>query len=246
MSVVMVYENEILGVTTSQWLIIILGALWVFTLLAMFLMFTKLGPAQGYLWAALGGADDKNLGIVFQNHSISLKRLNYFSGVFDQMGLTWVSKKPECHRFGSCNVELIGDFWGLTMDPEILMATKTFISMWNSDLSPAACTTVDADYTWIPEPENRPKIENFDTLYAAIEMSPPDAVIRSRAFSYVPMYELLRYYPKNLSASDLTGYLEAMKKVEGEKATGAAASYLPIICLVGGLLLGAGIMYLAH
>ena len=246
MATVMVYESVFLGITTSQWIIIILGVLWVFTLMIAAFLYTKLGPCEGYLWASLGKADDKNLGIVFENHSIRLKRLNYFSGVFDEMGLTWLARKPEQHRFGSCSAELIADYWGLSMDPKINVATKEFIDTWNSDLSAAACSSVNMEYDWLPEPEERKEITDFDSLYAAIERAPPSAAIRIRAFSYVPMYELLRYYPKNLSASDFTGYLEAMKKVDTDRSSSAASSYLPLICLVGGLLLGAGLMYFAH
>ena len=243
MSVVMVYENSFLGITTSQWLIIALGIAWVITLMILIFLYTKLGPTEGYILSSIfGKGDEKNLGIVIQNHNVSLKRLNYFSGVFDCLGLTWLARKPEAHRFGSCNVEFLIDYWGITMDPKINVAAQQFIDTWNSDLSPAACCTVDQDYSWMPE--EREKIESFESLYAAIEKAPSDAQIRIKAFSYVPFYELLRYFPKNLCASDLTGYLEAMKKVSAEKAAGMANSYLPLICLVGGLLLGVGLMYI--
>ena len=43
MATVMVYESVFLGITTSQWLIIILGVLWVFTLMIAAFLYTKLG-----------------------------------------------------------------------------------------------------------------------------------------------------------------------------------------------------------
>ena len=132
------------------------------------------------------------------------------------------------------------------MDPQINIATLQFIKVWNEELSADEMVALrdNHEYDWVFEIEDRPEIIDFDTMYAAIEKAPADAEIRTKAFSYVPIYELQKYYPKNLTASDLTGYEEAMRKVAEEERMGAAASYLPIICLAIGFLMGAGIMFL--
>ena len=242
MSYITVYEQSFLGIGMSMWTIIILTIIVMFGILFFLIIFSKLGPCQGYLFAAFGKADDKNIGIIFQNHSVTIKKLRYFSGVFDALGLTWIAKKTEQHRFGECSAELVGDFWGLTMDPKVNAAALEFIKAWNSDIDYELLT--DSEFAWLPAKEHREPIENFDTLYAAIEKCPPDSDIRIRAFTYIPVYELQRYYPKNLTASDLTGYNEAMKKVMEEKAASPASSLMPIICLVVGVLLGAGVAFL--
>jgi hypothetical protein len=237
-----VYEQSFLGIGMSMWCIIALGFICFILIMALLTIFGKLGPTQGYLYAAFSKTDEKNIAILFQNHSITIKKLQYFSGVFDRLGLTWIAKKPEQHRFGECSAELVADFWGLTMDPKVNAATLEFINAWNADLEYELFA--ESDYAWLPKLSDRHPIVDFDSLYAAIEKCPPDSDIRIRAFTYVPMYTLQKYYPKNLTASDLTGYNEAMKKVTEEKAASPASSLLPLICLVGGLLLGLGIMFL--
>ena len=243
MPVVQVFENTFLGITTSTWTIMILAIFCVMLAFAVFFLVNKLGPCEGYLWAVLfGKGSDHNLGIIFQNHSITIKKLNYFSGVFDRLGMTWQAKKSEHHRFGACSAELVADYWGLTMDPKVNTATLQFINAWNSDQDYSLYE--GEDFSWLPEKSTRKPITDFDSLYEAIERCPADSEIRIKAFCYVPMYDLQRYYPKNLSASDLTGYLEAMKKVDEDNRSSPAASYLPIICLGVGVLMGAGIVFL--
>ena len=243
MAYITVYEQSILGIGLSTWAIIFLILVIMVMGFAMYLGYSKLGPVEGYFWTALFGAgDDKDIGIIFQNHRVSFKRLRYFSGVFSALGMTWTAKKTEHHLFGECNAELLVDYWGLTLDPKINIATLDFINAWNSDDEPEFM--FEPDFTWLPKKADRAPITNFDTLYAAIEKCPSDAAIRMRAFSYVPVYDLQRYYPRNLTASDLTGYQEAMKKVTDEKAQSPSTNYLPIICFIAGVLLGVGIMFL--
>lgn len=245
MGYVTVYEQSFLGIGMSMWVIIGLTIILLFVIMVSFLAFNKLGPTQGYLYAAFGKNDDKNIGIIFQNHSITIKKLRYFSGVFDNLGLTWIAKKPEQHRFGECSAEMIADFWGLTMDPKINASTLDFLNAWNSDNEYEIYDLLGIDdYTKLPMKPDRRPITDFDSLYAAIEKCPPDSEIRIRAFTYVPMYELQRYFPKNLKASDLTGYIEAMKSVMDAKEVSASNSLIPIICLVVGILLGAGVAFL--
>lgn len=241
---IQVYEQAFLGIGMSMWVIIVLAIIIMFGIVFGLVVFSKLGPTQGYLYAAFGKNDDKNVGIIFQNHSVTIKKLRYFSGVFDALGMSWEAKKIENHRFGECNVEVLTDFWGLTMDPKINAAALEFIKAWNSDLEFELFP--ESDYAWLPPKAKRATIEDFDSLYAAIEQCPPDCDIRTRAFTYVPIYELQRYFPKNLSASNLTGYIEALKKVMGDKAQSAATSILPIICLAVGVLLGAGVAFLVR
>ena len=241
---IQVYEQSFLGIGVSMWVIIGLGIICFFLIIALLTVFGKLGPTQGYLYAAFGKNDDKNIGILIQNHSITIKKLRYFSGIFDNLGLTWLAKKTEQLRFGECCAEILTDFWGLTMDPKINAAALEFINAWNSDTE-FELFSGEGDYSWFPPKAQRKPIENFETLYEALEKCPTDKDIRIRAFTYVPIYELQKYFPKNLKASDLTGYIESMKKVLDEKTETAAASYMPMICLVGGLILGAGLMFLA-
>ena len=244
MGYITVYEQAFLGIGTSQWVIIILAILCFFELMAFLVLYGKLGPTQGYLYAAFGKQDDKNIGIVIQNHSITIKKLKYFSGVFENLGLTWIAKKSEQHTFGECRAEIITDFWGLTMDPKVNAGALEFINAWNSDTE-FEMFSGDSDYSWLPCKAERKPIEDFETLYEAINKCPPDSEIRIRAFSYVPIYTLQKYFPKNLKASDLTGYIEAMRKVVDEKTQNAAVSYLPMICFVIGIILGAGLIFLA-
>lgn len=248
MGYITVTEQAFLGIGISTWVELICLIITVIAGFAVMILFTKLGPAQGYLFAALGPSSERNVGIIFQNHTITIKKLKYFSGVFEKLGLTWVAKKPEHHLFGVCSAEMLADFWGLTLDPKVNIATLDFINIWNSNLQPdeikAQYPELYMEHPWIPESHEREPITDFDSLYKVLEKAPSDASIRIKAFSYVPIYELQRYYPKNLTASDLTGYEEAMRKVAEEERMSAATSYLPLICLGAGLLLGVGIMYL--
>ena len=80
MAYVTVYEQSFLGIGISTWTIIILALFCVMLAFAVFFLVNRLGPCEGYLWAVLfGKGSDHNLGIIFQNHSITIKKLNYFS-----------------------------------------------------------------------------------------------------------------------------------------------------------------------
>ena len=244
MGYITVYEQSFLGIGESTWVILFLFLLCMGLAMVIYVGYNKLGPCKGYLLTQIfGSGSDRDLAIVFQNHCVSFKRLRYFSGVFEAMGMTWIAKKNEHHLFGGCSAELIADYWGLTQDPQINVATMEFIKAWNSDEDPS--TTTDPNCKWMPKKSKRNPITDFDSLYAAIEKCPPDSEVRIRAFSYIPMYDLQRYYPRNLMASDLTGYQEAMRKVSEEQRQAQSTSYLPIICLVVGILIGVGIMMIA-
>jgi hypothetical protein len=233
MAVVQVFEHIFLGLTTSQWTIVILILLIMALAFALIVFVHLAGPTFGYIKAIID--KKQNVGILIQNHDITIKSIDYFAGVFEALGLTWLQRRRENHKFGGCTAEIIADFWGFTMDPKIQIATKQFISDWNREVMIAQ------------EAGDNSKglITDYHSFYAALETLSPDHDIRIRAFSFVPVYELRHYYPKNLSAADLTGANEAMKKVVQDKQNSKTVTWLPLICFVAGVGLGVAIMFLS-
>lgn len=233
MTVVMKYYDAFLGLTVPEWVAIILGLICVCLGMYLYSMMQNLGPTMGYLKAK--SEKKANVAIVIQNHDITIKALDYFAGVFQSIGLTWKQRKVENHNFGVMNAEIVADYWGLTLNPKLNQATKLFIEMWN-----------DPDYNdeIFPKSKDRQNalIYDADSLYDALERMPSDFEIRSRAFFYVPLYELKNYYPKNFGAADLTGYIEAMRKVHEEKRFSPQDNWMPMICFIVGLAAGVAIM----
>jgi len=233
MAVVQVFESVFLGLTTSQWTILILILLIMGLGFAIVIFVYLAGPTFGYIKARIDKKD--NVGILIQNHDITIKSIDYFAGVFETLGLTWLQRRRENHKFGGCTAEIIADFWGFTMDPKIQIATKEFISDWNREVMIAQ----DAG------DNSKSLITDYHSFYSALETLSPDHEIKIRAFSFVPVYELRHYYPKNLSAADLTGANEAMKKVVQDKQSSTTASWMPLLCFIGGIILGVAIMFLS-
>lgn len=225
MVVIQTFENVWMGVTGSQWIMVIeFLAIMALSLVILTLIYYA-GPTFGYIKARY---DKKvNVAIVFQNHDITIKSLDYFAGIFhNKLGLTWLQKKFENHNFGTCNCELVADFWGITMNAKDNIAAKVFIDKWNDN----DCS----DYNYI---EDREQITDPESLYKALNLLKDDDEIKIRAFCYIPIYELKNYLHQNQSAASMTGYLEAMKKVNDDKQNGPQSN-LMLLLVVGGLALG--------
>jgi hypothetical protein len=227
MVVIQTFENVFLGITGSQWIMFAEAIICAVLVLFILILVTYAGPTLEYIIARF--QKKSNVAIVIQNHDIKIKTIDYFAGIFEnKLGLTWLQRKRENHNFGACNCEIVADFWGLTMDLKTNIATKAFIDKWNDP----ECE----DYMGIKE---RALIKDPDSLFDALEQCDDDEEIKIKAFCYVPIHQLRNYFPEELTASMIAGHVEALKKLDMSKiSAGASAWWIPVVCLIAGLILG--------